>query len=42
MHKVISTYYQKLIKTGFEHIGKIDNADIFLKLSERSALSVKP
>ena len=31
MHKVISTYYQKLIKTGFEHLGKIENAAIFLE-----------
>lgn len=31
MHEATRAYYQKLIKTGFEHIGKIDNADIFLE-----------
>ena len=31
MHEATRAYYQKLIKTGFEHIGKIENAAIFLE-----------
>ena len=31
MHEAIITYYQRLLKTGFEHIGKIEDASIFLK-----------
>ncbi|KAF1085248.1 hypothetical protein SPSYN_01384 [Sporotomaculum syntrophicum] len=31
MHEAIRTYYQKLLKTGFEYTGEIKNASIFLK-----------
>ncbi|NLX90979.1 MAG: iron-sulfur cluster assembly scaffold protein [Firmicutes bacterium] len=31
MHQAITAYYQKLLKTGFEHTGKIENASIFLE-----------
>lgn len=31
MHEAIMAYYRKLIKTGFEHVGKIENASIFLR-----------
>ena len=34
MHEAITAYYQKLLKTGFEHIGKIENAAIFLETFE--------
>lgn len=31
MHEAIIAYYQGLLKTGFEHTGKLENASIFLK-----------
>ncbi len=31
MQEAVTAYYQKLLKTGFEHIGKLENASIFLE-----------
>ncbi|MDD3654834.1 MAG: iron-sulfur cluster assembly scaffold protein [Desulfotomaculaceae bacterium] len=31
MHEAIRAYYQRLLKSGFEHTGKIENAAIYLE-----------
>ncbi|MCG9968760.1 iron-sulfur cluster assembly scaffold protein [Pelotomaculum terephthalicicum JT] len=31
MHEAVMTYYHRLLKTGFEYIGKLENASISLK-----------